>query len=400
MRPYSDVTARRLCVLVPAKPPQALSSSGGVQFFAALSSHTTPPDYSSLAVVGGASDHTMAPTKDLSSDCIAQIVGLKAAGHTIKEICQFTGAGPTSVKKYVQLWRQGGCKETPKIKPRPGGIRKTSKRANNILKRTVESQTSTTARKIKEENPGAFAGVSVRTVSRRLHELGYNSYKRTKKPLITKKQKVKRCNFAKKYGQWTDEQWLRVLWSDEANFNITCNRNSRVYRRKGSDPLDPRYIESTVKHPDTIMVWGCFTGLGPGKLVVLPPNVRMNAEIYMDLLAEHLHESFELTGAQVFQQDGAPCHTARAVKDWLSVCEIPVINDWPGNSPDINPIENLWSIIKKDLQKKDVSSLPRLEAAIRESWANIPPQYLHNLALSLPKWLQQVLKRKGGSTKY
>ena len=53
----------------------------------------------------------MAPTKDLSTGVIAQIIGLKSAGHTIKEICSFTGAGPTSVKKYVRLQCQGDSKE-------------------------------------------------------------------------------------------------------------------------------------------------------------------------------------------------------------------------------------------------------------------------------------------------
>lgn len=76
-----------------------------------------------------------------------------------------------------------------------------------------------------------------------------------------------------------------------------------MYRRKSSDPLDLRYIECTVKQPDIIMVWGCFSALGPEKLVMLPPIVIVNAEIYMDLLADH--DSFELTGAHVFQQDGA-----------------------------------------------------------------------------------------------
>lgn len=62
----------------------------------------------------------------------------------------------------------------------------------------MESKTSITARIIKEGNPGVFAGVPVKTVSRLLHELRYNSYKRTKKPLITEKQRVNMCNFAKK----------------------------------------------------------------------------------------------------------------------------------------------------------------------------------------------------------
>ena len=75
----------------------------------------------------------MAPTYNLSAEVIAQIVGLWSANHTIKEICDLTGAGATGVK-YLRLFREKGSNNIPKIKPRPGRPRKTSKRASAILK--------------------------------------------------------------------------------------------------------------------------------------------------------------------------------------------------------------------------------------------------------------------------
>ena len=132
------------------------------------------------------------------------------------------------------------------------------------------------------------------------------------------------------------------------------------------------------------MVWGCFSGQGLGQLVVLPKNLRMNADYYLELSSDYLPDSFELCSAEVLQQDSAPAHTAKLVLQWLRDCEVPFISDWPGNSPDINPIENLWGIMKKALQGKDVSSVPRLEAAIHESWDNILADTIRNLALSLP----------------
>lgn len=342
----------------------------------------------------------MGPIKDLSKETIAQIIALKEAGHQTKEISELVGVAKSTVKKYVARFKADNSGETPCQKPKPGRPRKTSKRAVNVVKRVVEANPHITARVVKEENPGVFGEVSVRTVSRRVHELGYTSHKPVAKPLLSRVQRRRRVAFADKYAGWSDEQWLDVLWSDESTFNVTCNRGGRVYRRAGSDPLDPRYLQSTVKHPDSLMVWGCFSGKGLGKLVVLPKNVKMNQAVYLELLCDHLPESFELTGAKVFQQDGAPCHTAKSISTWLDDCQVPFIKDWPGNSPDINPIENLWHIVKKDLQGKDVSSLPKLEAAIRESWANLSPQHLRNLALSLPNRLREVKRRKGLPTKY
>ena len=73
--------------------------------------------------------------------------------------------------------------------------------------------------------------------------------------------------------------------------------------------------------------------------------------------------------------------------------------DWPGNSPDLNPIENLWNIMKNKVAKKDTSSLPKLKNAIKEVWTiDFSPSYLENLS-SMPKRLKDVLKCKEKSTK-
>jgi len=220
-----------------------------------------------------------------------------------------------------------------------------------------------------------------------------------KKPILTPGQQRRRVVFANKYLAWPKDKWLDVLWSDEATFTVTCNNGVNVYRRAGSDPLDTRYVHGTLKHPDSLMVWGSFSGRGLGTLVVLPKNIRVNQYVYYELLNDHLPDAFERSGAQIFQQDGAPAHTAKSVIQWLNDCGIDFIRDWPGNSPDISPIENLWRLIKK-LEEKDISSVPKLEAAIREAWDNLFLPTLRKLALSIHQRLRCVKKRKGLPTKY
>ena len=342
----------------------------------------------------------MAPTKDLSVETISQIIGLHKANHSVKEIVALIGVSRTSVKKYIRRFKNEGEQNTPVPKKRPGRPRKASKRVLTIIKRDLETNPFTTSRRIRESNPQVLGTLSTRTVRRRIKELEFSSHKPAKKPLLSKKQQKKRVDFGNKYLNWPEENWLDVLWLDEATFNITSNSMSRVYRKNGRDRLDPKYLQYTMKHPDSLMVWGCFSGRGLGDLIILPKNEKINQYNYFELLCDHLPSSFEKSQATIFQQDGAPAHTAKSVTKWLQDCEVKYINDWPGNSPDINPIENLWAIMKADLQDKDVSTLPKLEAALKESWMNISPETLQNLALSIPKRLLSIKKCNGRATEY
>ena len=158
----------------------------------------------------------MAPVKQLSSETVSQIIALKRAGHGSSEIATLVGVNRSTVKRWVSRWREDPSAGTPSHKPRSGRPRKVSQQADNIIKRSLESNPRLTARKLREEN-NLFENVTVRTVSRRVNELGYSKHKPLKKPLLTKRQKAKRLAFAEKYlSGWEDDKWLEVLWSDEA----------------------------------------------------------------------------------------------------------------------------------------------------------------------------------------
>ena len=329
---------------------------------------------------------------------VAAVIALYKADHDTKFISEQTGVGVRVVQNLIKRFREEGEDALPAPKPKTGRPKLVSPRTLKVISRQVKAEPFLTARQVKEKNPGLLSHCSLRCVQQALHDdLGFKSYRARKKPALTQKQMENRVKFCKKYAVWDLDSWRSVLWSDEATFSVTGSGFQRVYRQPGSDASLPQYTVKTLKFPPTLMVWACFSYHGVGELVILPKNVMMNQYNYLELLCDYLPDSFEKAKANFFMQDGAPCHTAKSVKQWLNDCEVPFFSDWPGSSPDLNPIENLWSIVKQRLKNVDTSTIPRLEAAIRDTWANIPSDILHNLADCVPKRLKLCKERKGKS---
>ncbi len=148
------------------------------------------------------------------------------------------------------------------------------------------------------------------------------------------------------------------------------------------------------------MIWAAMSSAGVGPLCFLKSTV--NAAIYQEIL-EHfmLPSADKLYGDAdfIFQQDLAPAHTAKGTKSWFDDHCVTVL-DWPANSPDLNPIENLWGIVKRKMRDTRPNNADDLKATVKETWASIPPQQCHKLITSMPCRIEAVIKTKGAPTKY
>ncbi|KAK1799811.1 hypothetical protein P4O66_006336 [Electrophorus voltai] len=148
------------------------------------------------------------------------------------------------------------------------------------------------------------------------------SRRAAKKPLLSKKNIKGRLTFCGKYRDWPAEDWGEVIFSGEAPFRLFGTSGQMIVRRRKGEHYHESCLMPTVRHPETIHVM--------------------------------------------------------TVHKWFGKQNIEILGLWPGNSPDLHPIENLWSILKKRLDKQKHRNCDQLQALIRQEWFAISQDCARN----------------------
>ena len=174
--------------------------------------------------------------------------------------------------------------------------------------------------------------------------------------------------------------------------------------QKSTEEWMPTCTLRTVKTGEpSIMVWGCMSNDGVGPLVLTEGSVT--GKKYRDILQKHILllvlNRRRRRLATILQDDNAPIHRANVVKVWKERNELKCL-EWPAQSPDLNPIENLWMILKRRISARDppAKTVKELKAVVQEEWKTIPVDDVKRLVKSMPKRAKLVIKAKGFGTKY
>ena len=179
------------------------------------------------------------------------------------------------------------------------------------------------------------------------------------------------------------------------------HQGKRYVWRKLNSSHHPEDTIPTVKQGGgIIMLWGCYSSAGTGKLVRI--EGMMDGAKYREILEGNLFQSsrdLRLGRRFTFQQDNDPKHTDKATLEWFKG---KYLNDLekPSQSPDLNPIENLWYDLKIAVHLRNPSNFKELKQFCLEEWAKIPLARCAKLIETYPKRLVAVIATKGGSTKY
>ncbi len=252
-------------------------------------------------------------------------------------------------------------------------------------------------------NHGMQNTISERTTHRTLKQMSFSSRRPQQVPLLSAKNRKRRLQFAQAHQNWTTEDWKNVVWSDESRFLLRhSDGRVRIWRRE-HESMDPSCLVSTVQagYGGGVMVWGIFSWLTLGRLV--PIEHRLNATAYLSIVADHVHPFMTTvypSSDGYFQQDNAPCHKAQIISDWFLEHDNEfTLLKWPPQSPDLNPIENLWDVVERKICIMDVqlTNLQQLRDAIVSIWTKISEECFQHLVESMPRRNKADLKAKMGT---
>ena len=319
---------------------------------------------------------------------IANSLGIKRS--SIAKYCQRADLHHADAKCNVVL-RKGRCGRKSCTTP------STDRRICRLSKQDPFRSAVDIHREVSEGNT-----MCVRTVRRRLHIKGIKCFTPAQKTLLTANHAKKRLMWARQKRLWHAE-WNNIAYSDESQFVINAHHHQYVHRVtcQRYKPINVEKREN--RSMGNVMVWGCFSKHFYTDLIRI--EGRNTAVGYINMLRHNLLPNMHAllpTGGQ-FQHDNAPIHTARATTAWLLRNNIPVL-PWPSLSPDLNPIENIWSLLSRRLQQQTQrpTNSQTLFEALQRCWREIMSnQPLRNaLVSSMKRRITAVINNHGYYTKY
>lgn len=331
----------------------------------------------------------------------------------ISKVIYKTGFTPRFVNFWIQRYQETGTVEDRPKSGRPH-ILSASQRA--ALVKAVQQEDSVPAAVAVLKRKGTIPRhVSQKTARRELKaELEYRAV--IIEPKRTKQATKKRLRFSKQR-----QPVKRIVALDSTILNTAgSGRRRKSWVRKGQ-----RRVIQKVRKGQKLHVYGGITRYGPTPLVrvtgttglpkqyfkkgkegVLVPYAGVGAQEFQDTMRKQLVPKAERilrkhkAGKGMYLIDGAPAHTAKTTKNFLRSRNIQWLKNWPPNSPDLNPIENVWAWLKCHVYRKQSHNGAELWRRTKQQWKKLKPEMCAKYMRSFNKRKQICAQRKGGHTGY
>ena len=223
------------------------------------------------------------------------------------------------------------------------------------------------------------------------HQLGFRFKPKRKAPILTPAQIQKRLEFCERFQSFDRKS---VLFTDESRFSMESDAPHGWIKRGvyNADSFQPQS-----KYSRSTMFWGGIMFNKKTQLLVCdsPQNSPAYINMLEDAMIFEMIDAEKGSGNWYFQQDNAPSHSSDATINYLGLRAM--IIEWPANSADLNPIEQIWAIMKRRLQNTIPASLEQLEEIVMAEWGAISPQTILGLIASM-KYRIQLCTQNGGKS--
>ena len=314
----------------------------------------------------------------------------------------------STVKKICQRVDQTGSATERK----PGSGRpKTARSAANVarVEELICSQEDESGQHSSIREIAAELDISSRSVRRIAKEdLHLTAFRRVPAQVISDATKQKRLERAKALlRRLKVRDTKQVFFTDEKNFYLNppvSNQNNRVWASgKKADVKPSRLLVEREKFAPHVMVSAGVCFGGKGRLLFVDEKAKVDAAYYVGRLLPSLVEDCNrlLPTGFIFQQDGAPAHTAGVTQDWLQAnCPNFITKDqWPPNSPDLNPLDyHVWGAMLEAYQKlhPKPKTIAELKEAVQMIWNSLPQGPIDKAVKNFAKRLKACVKAEGG----
>ena len=217
--------------------------------------------------------------------------------------------------------------------------------------------------------------------------------------------KSKRVTWCLAQLNWTEEEWGRILWTNESSFSTAGFGHRPWVIQSAAEEYHPDCVDETFEQEcQSKMAWGGFCSQLKSHLVFIPGKAKLDLAMYVEAIMEPHLVSFwhkcckEYKWAKVLEDGVVPGHKKHAIS-YQELNGMDVI-DWPVQSLDFSLIEALWVDMETELGETWgwVGNIETLQDVLRVVWENIPKERLSSLVRSMPAQLQAVIDAKGGTT--